>query len=298
MINSFAIIFVSIVLEALPFVFLWTIIASAIHVYITPQRMQQMIPRHPVLAYLFAWAMWLVIPICECVSVPLLKQLLKKWMPVGVGVTFMASAPIVNPLVMMSTWFAFSHDPSIFWRRIVGGFCAAILVWWLFGMIYRYTGDRRHLDHSTTDHHDHTCAHHSHATSQIDHGITHFVQEFTTICGYLVVGALLAALAKVFLPVTWIETISSNIIIEIILLQFLAFALSLCSEADAFIARTFQWMFSNSAILSFLLFGPMIDFKNMMMLRMIFSWKHIVLLMSVIMLVTWCVAFLYMYSPF
>jgi hypothetical protein len=111
----------------------------------------------------------------------------------------------------------------------------------------------------------------------------------------LIVGALLASLAKVFMPVSWIETLSNNLLLEILLLQMLAFALSLCSEADAFIGRTFQGIFSDSSILGFLLFGPMIDFKNTLMLRMIFSWKHIALLIGVITLVTGAISALFAY---
>jgi len=293
MINSIAIIFVSIVLEALPFVFLWTIIASCIHVFLTPARMQQMMPKHPILAYLFAWSMWLVIPVCECVSVPLLKQFLKKGVPVWVGITFMASAPIVNPLVMLSTWFAFSHNPSIFWWRIIWWFFWAIVVWRLFSYLFTLT------KWETTQQiieEDISSDNHDHSSNKFHHGVAHFLDEFTTISGYLIVWALLASLAKVYLPVSWIETISSNIFLEIFLLQMLAFALSLCSEADAFIARTFQWMFSDASILWFLLFGPMIDFKNTMMLRMIFWWKHIALLIWVITFVTWIISVLYMYT--
>ena len=296
MFNSLAIIFTSIVLEALPFVFLWTMVASMIHIFLTPARMQQLMPKHPLLAYIFAWCMWLVIPICECVSVPLLKQLLKKWVPVWVGITFMASAPIVNPLVMASTWFAFSHDPSIFWWRIVGWFLGAIFIWYLFSILHKYIGGKVVIDDIPED--VHICDHNVTAWNQLHHGISHFLQEFTTICFYLIVWALLASLAKVFLPIPRIETISSNIFLEILILQWLAFALSLCSEADAFIARTFQWMFSDASILWFLLFGPMIDFKNTMMLRMIFSRKHIFLLMWIITLVTWSISILYMYTVF
>jgi len=298
MINSIAIIFTSIVLEALPFVFLWTMVASAIHVFMTPERMQKLMPKHPLLAYAFAWWMWLVIPICECVSVPLLKQLLKKWVPVGVGITFMASAPIVNPLVMASTWFAFSHNPSIFWWRIIGWFFGAIVIWFLFSKLLKYSRSEVTLPNDSENHaacdHDSHDSHHSHWWDKFHHGITHFLQEFTTICFYLIIWALLASLAKVFLPVSRIETLSSNLLVEILLLQALAFALSLCSEADAFIARTFQWMFSDASILWFLLFGPMIDFKNTMMLRMIFSWKQIFLLIGVITVVTGSISVLYM----
>ena len=140
----------------------------------------------------------------------------------------------------------------------------------------------------------HSCSHDHHA-SKLHHGVAHFLSEFTTICGYLIVGALLASLAKIFLPVSWIETVSSNLLLEILLLQLLAFALSLCSEADAFIARTFQGMFSNASLLSFLLLGPMIDFKNTMMLRTIFSRRQIAVLIGVIMMVTGAISVLYSY---
>lgn len=49
-------------------------------------------------------------------------------------------------------------------------------------------------------------------------------------------------------------------------MMILAFALSICSEADAFIAKTFRNTFSNVTILSFLTFGLMLDIKNTFMI--------------------------------
>jgi len=221
MISSLLILFVSIVLEALPFVFLWTIVASIIHVTLTPKRMQQLLPQKPLLAYPFAWLMWLVIPVCECVSVPLLKELLKKKVPMWIGITFMASAPIVNPLVMTSTRFAFSHNPSIFWRRIIGGFLWAIAIGAIFSFFIKYIPSEKKGTTKQTTNKTKTpkekaqSCHHSHEKNKRSHCLSHFLQEFTTVCWYLIMWAFLASLAKTFIPIARLESLSNHILIRI-----------------------------------------------------------------------------------
>jgi uncharacterized membrane protein YraQ (UPF0718 family) len=51
----------------------------------------------------------------------------------------------------------------------------------------------------------------------------------------------------------------------------LSYALSLCSEADAFIAATFVKSFSLPSILAFMVFDPMLDIKQTMMLLSTFK---------------------------
>lgn len=291
--QSVLVIFVSIVLEALPFVFLGTLIAGIVHVWISSSVIERVIPKNPFLSYPLAWVLGIVFPVCECVTVPLLKQFLKKWVPVGVGVTFMAAAPIVNPLVMMSTRFAFFGTPSIFRRRIVWGCIAAIIVGVLFHLYIRkkdYLPEHPHNDNDTAHHC--WCDHDGEAVWW-RHFFEYVLKEFTTIAWYLIVWAGIASLFKIFLPVSVVQSVSSVPLLELLALQLLAVGLSLCSEADAFIARTFQGMFSDSSILGFLLLGPMIDLKNMLMLRTVFSRRTIFILLGISMGVTWTISLLY-----
>ncbi len=56
----------------------------------------------------------------------------------------------------------------------------------------------------------------------------------------------------------------------------LAYILSLCSEADAFIASSFQSTFSTASLVAFLVYGPMVDIKNMFMMLATFKTKFVI----------------------
>lgn len=91
--------------------------------------------------------------------------------------------------------------------------------------------------------------------------------EFYDIGKLLLIGAIISALFKTFVPQQLMTSLSQYNFIAIILMMLFAFILSLCSEVDAFIARTYIDLLPNNAILAFLVLGPMIDIKNYIMLR-------------------------------
>jgi uncharacterized membrane protein YraQ (UPF0718 family) len=88
----------------------------------------------------------------------------------------------------------------------------------------------------------------------------HLGNDFLFMGRYLLVGALVAALAQTFLPQSWIGALAGVPILDILVMMALAAVLSLCSESDAFIAASFT-QFGPSAQLAFLVFGPMVDLK-------------------------------------
>src|SRR5262249_59922773 len=49
----------------------------------------------------------LVIPMCECGIIPLTRRLLRKGLPISCCVTFILSGPIINVVVLMTTYVAF-----------------------------------------------------------------------------------------------------------------------------------------------------------------------------------------------
>jgi uncharacterized membrane protein YraQ (UPF0718 family) len=78
--------------------------------------------------------------------------------------------------------------------------------------------------------------------------------------GFLVVGAMAAATLKAVAPASWLRTAAGNPVVAILALSVLAVLLSICSEADAFVAASLS-QFSLTARLAFLVVGPMIDLK-------------------------------------
>jgi uncharacterized membrane protein YraQ (UPF0718 family) len=96
------------------------------------------------------------------------------------------------------------------------------------------------------------------------------LHDFVDITVFLILGALLAATARMFLTHNDIETLSTSYPVVVILAMMgLAILLCLCSEADAFVAASFTSL-APSAKLAFLVLGPMLDLKLYMMYTRVF----------------------------
>ena len=82
---------------------------------------------------------------------------------------------------------------------------------------------------------------------------------------YLVMGAMLAAVLQTFIPQTALLAIGNGPLLSVLVMLALAVLLSICSTVDAFVALGFVGTFSFGSILSFLVFGPMVDIKSILM---------------------------------
>jgi uncharacterized membrane protein YraQ (UPF0718 family) len=69
-------------------------------------------------------------------------------------------------------------------------------------------------------------------------------------------------------------------------MQALAFVLSICSTVDAFVALGFTGLFSAGSVLAFLVFGPMVDIKSIMMYRRVFQPRALIYLITLPWLMT------------
>lgn len=297
MIESFGIIFLSILLEALPFVILGSIISSLIELFVSKDWIEQKMKHAGIKYYLLAGLMGMVFPVCECAIVPIMRRLVKKGVPVGVALTFMLATPIVNPVVLLSTFYAFPNDFKMVILRGVLGFIGAVFIGWIMqGLVNKNPLKSQPLQTSCACGHDHghnhnhgegeCCGHdHDHKIGKkhvLREVLEHTSSEVVDVGRFLIFGALIAASMQILVPRSVFLSVSKQPIISILIMMVLAFVLSLCSEADAFIAATFKNVFPTSAITAFLIFGPMIDIKNTMMLLGSFKTKFVLKLILVI----------------
>jgi uncharacterized membrane protein YraQ (UPF0718 family) len=84
--------------------------------------------------------------------------------------------------------------------------------------------------------------------------------DFVFMGRFLVLGAALSALVQTVVPQTILGGLAGTAVLGILAMMALAFVLSLCSQADAFVATSFS-AFSPGAQLAFLVLGPMADTK-------------------------------------
>ena len=264
-------IYISMILEAIPFILIGAIFSSIIQVYVSKEGLNKILPKNKFLAMISVSFLGLIIPICECAIIPIAKSLFKKGVPLGVMITFILSVPIVNPVVIASTYYAFK-DIRIVIIRVVGGIVLSLIIGFLMEIL---TEKNEEILKEEDIKNDCDCGcltnNYFYNKSKLRVCLEHSNKEFFNILKYYIFGSFLSSIFIVFLKERIIVDGVNSIIVQIIIMMSLAFLLSLCSEADAFIAKGFLSYFNISAVSSFLILGPMIDLKNVIMLNSYFK---------------------------
>jgi uncharacterized membrane protein YraQ (UPF0718 family) len=254
-IGTFGVIFTSIVVEALPFILIGAIASAAIAAFV-PARAFARLGALPTPVQVPAAALaGLAMPVCECGSVPVARRLMLRGVHPSAGIAFMLAAPILNPIVLAATWVAYGaagRAAEMTIARATLGLTVAVAAGLLIGRggepVLR-TGDTTPHGHN----HDH------------DHGsggafAEHLAADFLFMGRFLVLGAAVAALLQTAVPQDWLSSVADLTVISAIALMAMAIALSLCSEADAFVAVSFT-AFPLGSQLAFLVLGPVVDAK-------------------------------------
>lgn len=268
-------IFLSIILEALPFLLLGVFVSASLEVLLSKDLVASVLPKNPLLALPVAGLAGLLFPICECGIVPITRRLHSKGVPLGAAITFMLAAPIVNPVVALSTHFAFGNRIEIVGLRLGLGFGAATLI----GLtIHRFTKGNV-LKEGQTQHHHHQKG------SKLKSIITNACGEFFAMGRFLLLGSLLAAMVQVYIDRTVLATVGQGNAGSVAAMMGFGYLLSLCSEADAFVASTFTGTFTTGSLVAFLLYGPMTDIKNTLMMLAAFKTSFVLKLLALITIV-------------
>ncbi|TQM45290.1 hypothetical protein FB388_2688 [Pseudonocardia cypriaca] len=241
-------VFVAVVVQALPFLVLGVLLSAVIAVFVPPSFLARALPRHPARAVPVAGVAGMVLPGCECASVPVAGALVRGGVAPAAALAFLLSAPAINPIVLTATAVAFPDNPRMVLARFVASLLAACAMGWLWQRLGRTDWLR-------------LPARPSHAGlgkgaafwASVRHDVMH-------AGGFLVVGAMAAATLKTVVPASWLYVAGSIPVVSVLTLALLAVLLSICSEADAFVAASLT-QFSPTAQLAFLVVGPMIDLK-------------------------------------
>lgn len=283
--NSFSAVFISIILEAIPFILLGSFISAIIQVFVSESTIQKLIPKNKFIAIITASLLGFLIPICECGIIPVVRRLIKKGVPSYVAITFMLACPIVNPVVILSTYNAFYDMKGMVVLRVGFGLIISILIGVL---IWYLEGDNRVvLDSNNHCHHNHHCGcgHSHHHSSKIYEILDHTSHEFLDIGKFLIFGALISAIMQTTSVRTSMLGYSTDSFLSVLTMGIFAYVISLCSEADAFIARTFVSQFTTGSLVTFLILGPMIDIKNTLVLFSSFKKRFAIELILLIFLI-------------
>jgi len=260
--RTFVLVFSSLLIEAFPFILLGAVVSGAIEVYVPAAAFARLarLPRGvqmPV-AGLGGFAF----PVCECGSVPVARRLAMKGLAPAAAVTFMLAAPILNPVVLVSTAVAY-RGRDVLWPMVLGraglGLVAALAVGWIVARQARgeLLRARPEDDH---EHEEHRASGDGVRRRRWPAFFEHVTTDFILLGKYLIIGAAVAAALQTFVPQSIIGAVADAPILNILAMMALAGVLSLCSESDAFVAASFV-QFGMGAQLAFLVFGPMVDAK-------------------------------------
>ncbi|MEE8601985.1 permease [Euzebya tangerina] len=245
--QTWSTIFVSITIQALPFLALGVIVSGAIAAFVPPAALMRLMPRNPMLGVPVAGVAGLALPGCECGSVPIAGRLASRGASPAAAFAFMLAAPAINPVVLAATAVAFPGRLDIVAARFVASLAAAIIVGWIWAKFgdNSLVRDAKGYDESATP-------------------LSMFVQvashDFVHAGGWLVIGAMAAATLQVAVPRSILDVLAGNEVIAILAMAVLAVVLAICSEADAFVAVGLT-QFSLTSRLVFLVVGPAVDVK-------------------------------------
>jgi len=290
-ISIFATRFLGIFIEAIPFLLLGTLVSGLIESFVSADDIARWTPRNPILATIAGTFMGFAFPVCECGVVPVVRRLYTKGLPMSVGVTFLLAAPVINPVVLVSTFVAFGAGPVL-----IGRFIITALVAFAVGLVFAVAARPQDVLQPTS-------------LAPVMGGDGEVIplyaktrrkpllvglrdalnmagDEFFDMGRYLIIGSLLAALMQTLVSQDVLLALGRGPVISVITMQLLAFVLSVCSTVDSFLALAFAGTFTTGSILAFLTFGPMVDIKSTLMFAGVFKRRVVLYLILLPLLLT------------
>jgi uncharacterized protein len=247
-VQAWTTVFVAIMVQALPFLVGGVAVAAAIGVYVPRSFWQRALPRNQALAVPVASCSAVLMPGCECGSVPIAGSLVRRGVSQAAALAFLLAAPAINPIVLVATAVAFPNNPEMVLTRALASAAVAVLMGWLWIRLGR--ADLLRLP----------------ARPEIDDSTKHRAfwdalrHDVILAGGFLVIGAAAAATINVVIPERWVSAVADNPWLAVLAMAALAVLLSICSEADAFVAASLS-QFSLTSRLVFLVVGPVVDLK-------------------------------------
>lgn len=203
-----------------------------------------------------------------------------KGVPLHAGVGFLLTGPLINPIVILSTYIAFGNDMKIALLRMGVGFTAAFVIALVVSFLFK-SNQLKHTQRSYSQKKTNKLS----ILQRVKGMLEHSIDEFFDMSKYLIIGAFIAAALQTYVAAQSLLLFGNSVFHSTIVMMGLAFFLSLCSEADAFIGASFRNLFPTTSILAFLVYGPMMDLKNMIMLLSTFKTKFVFILFILVTII-------------
>ncbi|TCT16761.1 hypothetical protein EDC18_10156 [Natranaerovirga pectinivora] len=282
-------IFVGLLLEAIPFLLIGSMISALIQVFVSEEWITKWFPKNKTVGFLVALGAGVFFPVCDCAIIPIMRRLIKKGIPISIAITFMLAAPIVDPVVILSTFYAFWSNTMVVYYRIILGLIIALLV----GLIFSLVQKKKDILKEDVNLFLCQCGYCQLETTRpyplkdkIKAVFQHGGSEFLGIGRFFVIAAMVSTAIQLYLPDNLVEQLSQKEGLSLIIMMLAAFIMSICSTSDAFLAQSLGSVFPISSIMGFLVFGALLDIKNLMILLSLFKKRFVIKLTSIITLVS------------
>jgi uncharacterized membrane protein YraQ (UPF0718 family) len=268
-------IFLGVLIEAIPFLLLGVIVSQFLAMAVRGDRLLTWLPRGRVTSLAALTGLGALFPVCECGNVPVARRLAARGIPAAGAMVFLLAAPSFNPIVALSTYSAFRFQPSMVLYRLSFTFLVALGIGLLLSLHPKPAELLRGRATPKPGHDD------GPTPKLLADRVRRFgagaLGEFLEMGAVLVVGAALAALTQVFVPRDWLLGIGQGPIVSVAVMMGLAVLLSVCSTVDAFVALAYAGTFTDGSLVSFLVFGPMVDLKAVLLMLTVFRAKVVAL---------------------
>lgn len=288
--NDALTIFLGIIVQAIPFLLLGVLVSAMLAHFVKEEYLLKLIPKNRFGAILAACALGFLFPVCECGNVPVARRLIQKGVSPAVALTFLLSAPALNPVVIFATWSAFHNQPEVLIFRLVFTFLIAGSI----GLLFSFHPQQQKMliknDFLQQEAKDCDCFH-GKKSSKFFSFFKTVLHEFLEMLSILSLGAFLASLFQVVLPRDLLLAVGKGPILSVVVMVVFAFLLSVCANVDAFIALSYSNLFTVGSLVAFLTFGPMIDLKSLFMFKTTFTWRTVAFVSVLVLLSVFLLCF-------
>ena len=263
---------VGMTLQAIPFLLLGVFVAELIETFASPALIARVFPTNSFASVATALIVAFLLPVCDCSAVPIFRSLLRKGVPLSAATTLMLASPAINPLVIASTYYAFGS-----WSLVATRIGLSVIVALSVGLSM-LVASARVLRADGAFHDGDACGCEG-GCAVPDRSFSGLLgatgQSFGRILPYLLGGVAASTLAQVLWPISSLLA-GLPAPAALALMMGAGFALSLCSSSDAVIARSLASLAPTGALMGFMVYGPMMDVKNVALLASQFRGAFVV----------------------
>lgn len=279
--------FFSIVLQAIPFLLIGIVFSSLLQLYISDERFIKFVSKHRILSLPLMIISGCMLPLCDCAMVPLTEKFIQKGVSIPLAMVFFTTSASINPIVILSTYYAFPENSMYVWLRVLISVGVALFVGVGFAVYTHYVKEsvlkasNLYLQKSY-DYDIQKCMKKGRMGRFTALGL-HVSNEFFRIMVYVVAGALLSTIVQLIHTSYPEFLLFENESLIVIYMLFASIFLSICASSNAFIAKGFTNSLPLGSVFPFMAFGPLLDIKNLFILSSRFKRRFMVVYIAIML---------------